>query len=360
MQMKSKIERLCHNKQSGSPAKRRKPLAVISAYVYNLKMNTQRSSRSQHSSKGHNPEDFPRYDGLRVPTMPSLSTPFHGHRGYHEHHQIPALPPFPSEYTGHEPEVFDNWCLGYHVSSRVPQTSSPRIWDLSSPPKPSRFASVSIPGFISPPPPPDSRNYPKQARYEPPQVPRNIKMTSVAIYHQVIGAPKLQIYRIRLPPHLISLLDGIVLGCEAYAATLPKGWMTELYSLTKQDIALRKIPHLYDAAKPITIYIKRCIMALFHVKSIKMDRNQPHVLKYSTEDGQTGVELHHDKCDVTANVCLSRSNSYIGGGTFFPALSGVVRPAFGELVIHPGSLVHCGMNIRAGTRHLMILFANFK
>jgi hypothetical protein len=174
----------------------------------------------------------------------------------------------------------------------------------------------------------------------------------------VIGDPKLQIYRIRLPTHFIAVLDGIVLGSDAFAATLPKGWMTELYSLTKQDIALRKIPHLYDAAKPITSYMKRCIMALFGVKSVKMDRNQPHVLKYSKEDGHTGVELHHDKCDITVNLCLSRSNSYVGGGTIFPAARQVIRPDFGEFIIHPGSLVHGGINIRAGSRYLMVLFAD--
>jgi hypothetical protein len=155
-----------------------------------------------------------------------------------------------------------------------------------------------------------------QARFVPhqPQVPRNIKMSTMAFYYQVVGHPSLKIFRVRLPPHLLHLLDGIVLGCEAHAATLPNGWFTDLYSLTKQDIALRKIPHLYDAAKPITSYMKRSIMALLGVQTIRMDRNQPHVLKYSKEDGHTGVELHHDKCDVTANLCLSRSSSYVGGG----------------------------------------------
>jgi hypothetical protein len=136
----------------------------------------------------------------------------------------------------------------------------------------------------------------------------------MTLYHQVIGDPALKIFRVRLPPHLLHLLDDIVLGCEAHAATLPKGWITELYSLTKQDMALRRIPHLYDACKPITVFIKRCMLVLLRVKAVKMDKNQPHVLKYSVENGNTGVELHHDKCDVTANLCLSRSSSYVGGG----------------------------------------------
>jgi hypothetical protein len=62
------------------------------------------------------------------------------------------------------------------------------------------------------------------------------------------------------------------------------------------------------------VFIKRCMLVLLRVKAVKMDKNQPHVLKYSVENGNTGVELHHDKCDVTANLCLSRSSSYVGGG----------------------------------------------
>jgi hypothetical protein len=67
--------------------------------------------------------------------------------------------------------------------------------------------------------------------------------------YERIGHPSLKIIRFRLPEHLISLLDTIIDGCEEYAASLPCGWMTEIFSLTKQDIALREIPHLYQMAK---------------------------------------------------------------------------------------------------------------
>lgn len=115
---------------------------------------------------------------------------------------------------------------------------------------------------------------------------------------------------------MLHILDEIVLGCEAHAATLENGWYTKLYSLTKQDLALREIKHLYEAAKPITSYMCRAMAAMLHVgvESIHTDRNQPHVLKYAVDEGHTGVELHHDKCEITANLCLSRSTSYVGGG----------------------------------------------
>ena len=72
---------------------------------------------------------------------------------------------------------------------------------------------------------------------------------------------------------------------------------------------------LTDVARPIVSYVKRTIESVYQVNTVRIDRNQPHVVKYSAEDGEhTGVELHHDKCDLTANLMLSRSNCYSGGG----------------------------------------------
>ena len=75
----------------------------------------------------------------------------------------------------------------------------------------------------------------------------------------IIGHPSLRIYKFRLPNHLLHLLDHIVDGCADHASTLTTGWMTYLYSLTKQDIALRDVPGLYEASKPIIHHIKRTI-----------------------------------------------------------------------------------------------------
>ena len=87
-----------------------------------------------------------------------------------------------------------------------------------------------------------------------------------------------------------------------------------MYSLTKQDIAIRDIHGLYEVARPIVSYVKRIIKSVYGAQAVRIDRNQPHVLKYSAKDGHLGVELHHDKCDLTANIMLSKSCSYSGGG----------------------------------------------
>ena len=311
---KSKLQRSCH-KKSGSPGKRRGRLESVSAYAYDCQFTT--------NMERVNPFPHPSLQDQRIETisqfnrnaiameMNATSNHFYPH-GYSL--TMDLRPSLPVESAVASEDWFPEHHFNSHARHLAPQTPFPRSWDLISPPKPRRLASIWTPFPV--PQSSYSYPYPVQARYAPSQVPRNIKMSTV--YHQVVGHPSLKIFRLRLPPHLLHLLDGIVLGCEAHAATLPSGWWTELYSLTKQDIALRKIPYLYNAVKPITSYMKRSIMALMRVQTIKMDRNQPHVLKYSTEDGHTGVGLHHDKCDVTVNLCLSRSTSYVGGGYVLP------------------------------------------
>lgn len=104
--------------------------------------------------------------------------------------------------------------------------------------------------------------------------------------------------------------------------------------------------------------MKRAAEQLYGIgdNTIKFDKNQPHVVKYSGR--HRGVELHHDKCDITVNIMLSRSNQYVGGGTYFRDADLNVRLEFGEFLLHPGNVVHAGTEITKGTRFLMVLFAD--
>lgn len=72
------------------------------------------------------------------------------------------------------------------------------------------------------------------------------------------------------------------------------------------------------------------------------------------------VELHHDRCDVTANLSLSNSSDYEGGGTIIADMGRVIKLDKGEVLLHPGSLVHGGMDIYKGTRFLLVTFAHFE
>jgi len=171
---------------------------------------------------------------------------------------------------------------------------------IVSPPLPRRISSVT-------------RLHPMSAPY--PRIPTPLTPRPPAIHRPrltMVGDERLGIYRISLPMHLMHLLDTIVLACEAHAATLPNGWWTDLYSLTKQDLALPNIPEAFAAAAAITSYIKKWMMYLWRASSLHLDWNQPHVLRYDSE--HVGVEIHHDRCDITANLCLSRNTSYVGGG----------------------------------------------
>jgi len=226
--------------------------------------------------------------------------------------------------------------------TRTPSLNHNRSSTVVSPPLPIRV--TQLPYKIP------SRNISVPPIVPPPRVQYRMPM--------MVGDARLRIYRLRLPSHLMRLLDTIVLSCEAHAATQSNGWLTDLYSLTKQDIALQEVPMALVAAKPIALYIQKCMKYFWGVSSLHMDRNQPHVLRYDRD--HVGVELHHDKCDITSNLCLSRNTSYVGGGTFFPDARQVVRLEFGEFLLHPGSLVHSGRPIKNGTRHLMVIFAHIE
>ncbi|KAL3937927.1 MAG: hypothetical protein SGBAC_007063 [Bacillariaceae sp.] len=149
-------------------------------------------------------------------------------------------------------------------------------------------------------------------------------------------------YRLSLPPQLIHCqLDSIVAHAERFAKDhLVNGWHTDLYSLTKQDIALRDIPGMAQKIQPIFDFVTYAIRTLYGCQNVVVDKNQPHILKYSVDSGHTGVELHHDRCDVTANLALSRSGDYCGGGTYIRDTGSIVKLNYGECLLHPGNLVH--------------------
>eukprot|EP00934_Nitzschia_sp_Nitz4_P008422 Nitzschia sp. Nitz4//scaffold337_size18511//5632//6344//NITZ4_008781-RA/size18511-augustus-gene-0.6-mRNA-1//1//CDS//3329548313//8412//frame0 len=148
------------------------------------------------------------------------------------------------------------------------------------------------------------------------------------------------IYRLKLPDPLCDNIDRIKQLADEYAETLPRGWATaELYSLTRQDLAVRDVPALAVLVQPIWSYILDAIRYLFQggdERVLLWDRYQPHILKYSIETGHKGVQLHHDHCSVTANLALSSLDDYVGGGTLFPDVGpDPIHLERGEFLLHP-------------------------
>jgi len=62
--------------------------------------------------------------------------------------------------------------------------------------------------------------------------------------------------------------------------------------------------------------------------------------------------------DVISLLSILHSVCHLRHSIFFPSAQEVVRLEFGEFLLHPGSLVHSGMEVRSGTRRLMVIFAH--
>ncbi len=50
--------------------------------------------------------------------------------------------------------------------------------------------------------------------------------------------------------------------------------------------------------------------------------------------------------------------AYLPHRTYFPDANTIVRMEYGEFILHPGNLVHAGVDITSGERYLMVLFAH--
>lgn len=217
---------------------------------------------------------------------------------------------------------------------------------------------LAVSGPTTPPPSRAPRHFGYTRTIVSPSAP--LRVHNFCLNYERIGPAHLQIYRLVLPPLLLGQLDPIVALAEDFAYQLQNGWHTDLYSLTKQDIALRDIPGMSRKISPIFDHLCHAIRTLYGAQKVVVDKNQPHILKYSVDSGHTGVELHHDRCDVTANLALSRSGDYCGGGTYIPDTGSIIKLNHGECLLHPGSLVHGGMEVTKGTRYLMVTFAHLR
>lgn len=53
---------------------------------------------------------------------------------------------------------------------------------------------------------------------------------------------------------------------------------------------------------------------------------------------------------------LSSEQDYDGGGTYFKALNQTLKLKIGQVLVHPGNLLHSGIGITRGERFLAISF----
>lgn len=113
-------------------------------------------------------------------------------------------------------------------------------------------------------PPPTLYRGGQQIIVSPPQV---VRLKPPHFRYKIIN-DGLKIYRLQLPPALMEGLDSIVTHTERYARSLPRAWHTNLYSLTKQDIALRDVPGMSQQVRPISDYISDAIRTLYGCRKV--------------------------------------------------------------------------------------------
>ena len=141
-------------------------------------------------------------------------------------------------------------------------------------------------------------NHNKELTLSPPAI-RRISSSPIPLRYECIGDPALKIFRLSLPRELVRRLDGIIALSEQFAQGLAGGWKTELYSLTKQDLPLRDIPGMALLICPIFDYIIQAIQVLYGCRRVIVDKNQPHILKYSLDTQHTGGEWQEQMHGMT-------------------------------------------------------------
>ena len=113
-----------------------------------------------------------------------------------------------------------------------------------------------------------------------------------ALSYGRIGDPSLGIFKMRLPEVMIDTLDDVIALAEHHVATRCHGsWNTELYSLTRQDMAMRQIPGMKALIDPVVDYLATTMQFMYGCRRVLLDPNQPHILKYSVNSGHTGGML---------------------------------------------------------------------
>lgn len=85
--------------------------------------------------------------------------------------------------------------------------------------------------------------------------------------------------------------------------------------------------------------------------------NDCFYVKYSAVEGQQrALKMHADGSLFSFNLLLSDPGGFSGGGTYFEATAHTSRPPRGAALAHNGHLRHCGMEITAGERYLLVGF----
>ncbi len=119
--------------------------------------------------------------------------------------------------------------------------------------------------------------------------PRFLRCIFPRFDYESVGDPDFLVFKVKLPDYLIhGPLDALIVAADQYASRLPSGWKTNLFSLTKCDIACHDIPGISELVDPIMAFITKTMTLLYGCPGLTMGQNQPHIVKYAGDIGHTG------------------------------------------------------------------------
>lgn len=188
----------------------------------------------------------------------------------------------------------------------------------------------------------------------PPSPPRPLRMPFLSSIEPV-GPTSARVYKLTLPPHLVTLLDPLIAVAEAHA--------TRMFS----RVSVADIPGGVAYSRPVVDYLTRQIQILYQCRTVWLDQNQPIVYKFSAT--RAGREEEADdaagmSADVTANLMMSRPTDHYGrrGEPWYEESSynKGFRLQQGECLLHPGNWMDDAIDACSGTRYILVLQGSFE
>ncbi len=145
------------------------------------------------------------------------------------------------------------------------------------------------------------------------------------------------------------------------------------YPQATVDLEVDSCPTIRDSLlqKDFVSAVKKSILSTHEASLVAFD--DVFVVKYdasrSNDNAQRGLQLHHDRGDVSFILALSALHDYSGGGTYFDIFrygkdfvnedmiqNEAIHLNKGDLLVFDSALNHAGLPITRGTRYLLVGF----
>lgn len=161
-----------------------------------------------------------------------------------------------------------------------------------------------------------------------------------------------------------DMCQWIINRSEEYASN-NDGWTKKRHrNYPTTDLPVRMIPSLHvPLFNLVTMNVFPLIAEHYKLNLYFLNIADLFIVKY-TVDGQDHLENHRDGSIISFNILLS--DDFDGGGTTIfhtkdcdRTESKLYQSDKGDLLIHPGKLLHGGNRITRGTRYILVGFIEF-